>query len=395
MFSKRSVVSLAKASLFKNQPIYSQFYITARCNLTCEQCNIIFANSDVAECSIDEIKMIADNYAELGVAMVLLTGGEPFARKDLPEIVRAFESNGVHVRMQTNGFASEKQIVDVVEAGGRDISISLDSLNPSIQDSINGGFSQSWHRALEAVALFTKHLPKEASFASFGCVLQPSNLADVEDVIRFGTAISWYSSVVPIHVTSQIAPRGFRVFDPDFGWSESEQKLAFALVERIRLMRQDGYLLYDSDQYLDDIKRFISNEPTTWRRKNGGVCDSPNLYFALLPNGQVAPCCDFRLSDAPFAFAENFPSAFRSKSLKTKIQDIAKGCDGCMYGSYPEISISMRYLQAKIDRFRGFIAAPIEKNWPWTYDDLLTLAQDIRANREEETDVQKIKIREL
>jgi cyclic pyranopterin phosphate synthase len=74
------------------------------------------------------------------VAIVLLTGGEPFARKDLSEIIYAFESRGIHVRMQTNGFASEEQIAKAVEAGGRDISISLDSLNPERQDNINGDF---------------------------------------------------------------------------------------------------------------------------------------------------------------------------------------------------------------------------------------------------------------
>ena len=136
MFSSLSKMTLAKAALFQDAPVYVQFYVTARCNLTCEQCNIIYTNSDVRECTIDEVKRIADNFAKMGVAIVLLTGGEPFARKDLPEIIHAFESRGVHVRMQTNGFATEDQIARAVEAGGKDISISLDSLQPAMQDKI-------------------------------------------------------------------------------------------------------------------------------------------------------------------------------------------------------------------------------------------------------------------
>ena len=58
MFSKLSKLSLAKAAIFKNTPIYVQFYITARCNLTCEQCNIIYANADLKECSIFEIEKL-------------------------------------------------------------------------------------------------------------------------------------------------------------------------------------------------------------------------------------------------------------------------------------------------------------------------------------------------
>ena len=81
MFSNLSKTTLAKAVLFQNAPVYVQFYVTARCNLTCEQCNIIYTNSDVRECTIDEVERIADNFAKMGVAIVLLTGGEPFARR--------------------------------------------------------------------------------------------------------------------------------------------------------------------------------------------------------------------------------------------------------------------------------------------------------------------------
>ncbi|MEO0454744.1 MAG: radical SAM protein, partial [Verrucomicrobiota bacterium] len=194
-------------------PIYVQFYITARCNLTCQQCNIIYANSDVRECTTEEIRYIADNFSRLGVAMILLTGGEPFVRNDLAEIIRIFTERGIHVRMQTNGLANEERIHECIEAGGRDISISLDSLWPASQDSINGGFSKSWHDAMKAASYFTKHLPAEGSFASFGCVMQRSNLAHIEDVIRFSTAVSWFTSLVPIHVTSYSTPMNFRTYD--------------------------------------------------------------------------------------------------------------------------------------------------------------------------------------
>lgn len=381
MFSKFSKLTLAKAALFQNAPVYVQFYITARCNLTCEQCNIIYANSDVRECTLDEIKKIADNFAKMGVAIVLLTGGEPFARKDLPEIIRAFESRGVHVRMQTNGFATEEQIVKCIEAGGTDISISLDTLRPEIQDGINGQFNDSWHQALKAMALFSKHLPRNGSFASLGCVLQPNNMEDIEDVIRFGTAASWFTSLVPVHVTNYSHPMGFRTFDQSLRFNKSELKEVDGIIERIRMMRKDGFLLYDSDQYLDDIKRFIRDEPVTWRSKNHDICDSPNLYFAILPNGEFAPCCDHRLGNAYPAYEKNFPDIYKKKSWRNEVQEITRACDGCMYGSYPEMTISMRYMAAKIQRIQTFLTSPPEKKWPITYEELLVLAEAIRNEK--------------
>jgi MoaA/NifB/PqqE/SkfB family radical SAM enzyme len=381
MFSNLSKMTLAKAALLHDAPVYVQFYVTARCNLTCEQCNIIYANSDVREATLDEIKLIADNFAKMGVAIVLLTGGEPFARKDLPEIIRAFESRGVHVRMQTNGFASEEQIARAVEAGGKDISISLDSLQPVTQDKINGAFNKSWHQALKAMALFTKYLPEKDSFASLGCVLQPQNLSDIEDVVRFGTSISWFTSLVPVHVTDNAHPRGFRTFDQSLRFSPNEYSSVDAVVERVRAMRKEGFLLFDSDQYLDDIKRFVRNQPIHWRRHNNNVCDSPNLYFALLPNGEFVPCCDHRLSNSYPAYNSDFPRIYRDKFWRAEVEKVTSSCEGCMYGSYPEMTISMRFMAAKLQRMRTFLTSPPVKKWPLTYEQLLEKAEAIRNEK--------------
>lgn len=383
MFSTRSKLALARSTLFQDTPVYVQFYITARCNLTCQQCNIIYANSDVREVTLDEIKRIADNFVKMGVAMVLLTGGEPFTRQDLPGIIREFETRGIHVRMQTNGLATDERIHEVVEAGGRDISISLDSLWPGNQDDINGGFSKSWHDALRAMSSFTKYLPKKGSFASLGCVIQRDSLSDVEDVIRFGTEISWFSSVVPIHITTFDKPMNFRSFDQTQRWKKEELPYVDKLIERIRAMRREGFLLYDSDQYLDDIKRFAAEQATTWRDKNNGVCDSPNLYFAVLPNGDFAPCCDHRISSNIPTYGKDFPEIFRNKTFRDEVFKTTSACSGCMYGSYPEMTISMRYLKAKMERIKTFITSPPEKKWPISYEEMLTIAERIRNESRE------------
>ncbi len=379
MFSSLSKKTLARAALLQDAPVYVQFYITARCNLTCKQCNIIYANSDVRECTLDEIKRIADNFAQMGVAMVLLTGGEPFTRQDLPEIIRAFESRGVHVRMQTNGLATEERIAAAIEAGGCDISISLDSLWPGNQDDINGGFSKSWHSALRAMATFTRLLPEKGSFASLGCVLQRDSLSDVEDVIRFGTEISWFTSLVPIHVTTFDKPMNFRTFDQRKRWQPDELPYVDQLIERVRAMRREGYLLYDSDQYLDDIKRFAAEKPTTWRQKNNNVCDSPNLYFAVLPNGDFAPCCDHRISSNIPTYSPDFPRIYRDKVFRDEVLRTTRACSGCMYGSYPEMTISMRYLAAKWERAKLFLASPPAKKWPLSYERMMEIAERIRT----------------
>ena len=378
MFSLQSKISLARSTLFQDQPVYVQFYITARCNLTCNQCNIIYANSDVEECNIYQIEHIAENFAKMKVAIVLLTGGEPFARKDLPEIIKAFEKRGIHVRMQTNGFAAEEQVEKCVEAGGKDISISLDSLMPVKQDNINGGFNKSWYKAIKSIALFSKYLDPENSFASLGCVLQKENIDDVKKIIKFGTKIGWFTSLVPIHITNQVKPRGFRTFDQSLKFENNDYQKVDTLLEEIKDMKKNNYLLYDSDEYLENIKLFIRNEKITWRRENDNICDSPNLYFALLPNGEFSPCCDFRLKNSYPAYSKEFPKIYRDKIFRDEVKKVTSICEGCMYGSYPEISISMRFLYAKIQRIQNFFTKQPKKNWPLNYEQIIDIAKSVQ-----------------
>ena len=101
--------------------------------------------------------------------------------------------------MQTNGFATEEQVEKCVEAGGKDISISLDSLMPVKQDNINGGFNKSWYKAIKSIALFSKYLDPENSFASLGCVLQKENIDDVKKIIKFGTKIGNFRKSIKIN----------------------------------------------------------------------------------------------------------------------------------------------------------------------------------------------------
>lgn len=382
MFPTISKSNLIRAALFKDCPVYVQFYVTARCNFTCRQCNVIYANSDVRECTLDEIERIADNLSAIGVAIVLLTGGEPFLRADLPEIIRIFLDRGIHVRMQTNGTASVEAIRKAIAYGGNDVSISLDTLRPELQDAINGGIPGSWQRALRTISAFTTHLPQGSSFAALGCVLQRENARDIEDVIRFGTAIGWYTSLVPVHVTDPLHPLSFRTYDQTMRFPHDQLAEIDAVIEQVRSMRKQGFLLYDSDQYLDDIKRLVHGEPVTWRRKRGGRCDSPNLYFAILPNGDFAPCCDHRLAASIPVYDPDFPKVYRSARLRDQVAEVTGACTGCMYGSFPEMTISMRFLQAKIQRVQTFFTSPPEKNWPISYESLLAIAEKVRKRED-------------
>jgi len=354
-FFEGGLAKLAASAITKDSPTYVQFYVTARCNLTCEQCNIIYANADQEEATTEQCYRIAENLAKIGTSVVLLTGGEPFVRKDIVAIAEAMIENGIHTRLQTNGLASRKQIEAMGEIGAHDISISLDSPVPVLQDTINGQFKNSWLRAINTIAAINELFP-DNSFAALGCVLAPRNLEHVTSVIEFATAIGWWVSLVPSHATRPDQPRAFSTFDPALRFPKEKYTRVKEVLESAKKLRDAGHNLYDSDEYLDDIYNFVSGQPLQWRRRNGGVCDAPNLYFAIQPNGDMAVCCDYRLPKSYSTYDSGFPTMYRDGILRRQARTIAEQCTGCMYGSFPEITISSRFFIPMMSRAKLFLA---------------------------------------
>jgi len=359
-FFEGGVSKLALSTLTKDYPAYVQFYVTARCNLTCEQCNIIYANADQEECTTEEAYKIAENLAKIGTSVVLLTGGEPFVRKDIVKIAKAMMDNGIHPRLQTNGLASRKQLEEMVAIGAHDISISLDSVLPDVQDQINGGFNKSWERAINTISMVNEIFPIN-SFCVFGCVLAPSNIKHITSVIKFATAIGWWVSLVPAHQTDTNEPRSFSTFDKKLCFSPEQYDEVRQVLEEAKALRDEGYNLYDSDEYLDDIYRFITKQPIQWRRRNGGLCDSPNLYFAIQPNGDMSVCCDYRLPESYPVFSDDFPEKYRTEIIRNEVTAVTSECTGCMYGSFPEISISTRFFVPMLRRAKLFLFDGVDR----------------------------------
>lgn len=376
-FDNKLKLKLARSFFTRSHPFYIQYYITARCNQHCEQCNILYAQADSPEMNIHQIRQAAKNLAKIGVCIVLLIGGEPFMRQDLPEIIEAFVENNIHVRMQTNGLATKEMLKKCIVAGGHDISISLDSLNPSVQGIINGGFPKSWERIMETVANINKLFPEDGK-AFFGTVLMPRNMEHIKDVVEFATAIGWGVSLVPVHTTTPDRPLGFRTFD-DTGvcrFTKSSHKRLKEILQELKELRRQGFNLYDSDEYLDDIYRFIIGQPLQWRRRNSNICDSPNLYFAIEPDGNIQPCCDYKLDKSFSVFVKDFPKKFKSGEIHKEIFKYTSKCDGCLYGSYPEITITARFLKPFLKRLFLFTSRNCTLR-KMTKEQMIKLAQKI------------------
>ena len=92
---KASLIDVIKNVYFsKNEPVSLVHFVTNRCNARCSFCFIDFDDPKTfeGELSLNEIDLLTKNLGS-SLLNVNLTGGEPFARKDLTEIAKLYLKN--------------------------------------------------------------------------------------------------------------------------------------------------------------------------------------------------------------------------------------------------------------------------------------------------------------
>jgi molybdenum cofactor biosynthesis enzyme MoaA len=99
MINTKTALTFLKGVVTKKSPMYVQFALAKGCNIKCLMCSVVENRSHEKELTLPEIDILAHNLDKMGVSMIILTGGEPFLRKDLPDVVRIFRKYNIHFRI--------------------------------------------------------------------------------------------------------------------------------------------------------------------------------------------------------------------------------------------------------------------------------------------------------
>lgn len=124
------VPPLSLPQFFKDKGPVVVWNVTQRCNLKCMHC---YAGATPVtttnELSFLEAKDMLEDLAQFGCPAILFSGGEPFLRSDLTELVRYAKRLGMRTIISSNGtLISVSKAQELKEAGISYIAISLDGL---------------------------------------------------------------------------------------------------------------------------------------------------------------------------------------------------------------------------------------------------------------------------
>lgn len=161
--------------------------ITRRCNLSCRHC-IVAADRKGAgseELSTDDAADALRQLADLGVRSVFFSGGEPFLRRDLAEIMR--RGNAIarfRWSVASNGTALRPHHLEEMRPLGLEsVQISLDGATAEQNETMRQGPKGAFDRALAAVRLCRKGgVP-----IAVGMFLHPGNIDSFEEVIALAS----------------------------------------------------------------------------------------------------------------------------------------------------------------------------------------------------------------
>ena len=122
---------------------YLRVSVTDRCDLRCVYCMKekmqFLPRKDIL--TLEEIERLCDNFIDLGVEKIRLTGGEPLVRNDIIKLIerlnyKKFTKNLKEITLTTNGTLLKRYAKHLKENGVERINVSLDTINPEKYNQI-------------------------------------------------------------------------------------------------------------------------------------------------------------------------------------------------------------------------------------------------------------------
>ncbi|MEG0229442.1 MAG: radical SAM protein [Oscillospiraceae bacterium] len=241
--------------------------VTYRCNARCNMCNRYKAPSKPEEeITLETIKKLPQMY------FTNITGGEPFIRTDLKEIVRELYKKSERIVISTNGFFTDRIVELCEEFPNIGIRISIEGLEET-NNKIRGlddGFNKGYTTLKKLVAMGMQDV-------GFGMTVQDANAKDLVELYKLSDRMNMEFATASLHNS-------------------------FYFVEAKNIIEDRMMVGQEFENLVNELLK--SNSPKKWFRAyfNHGLinyifgqkrllpCDMAFDTFFIDPYGDVMPC---------------------------------------------------------------------------------------------------------
>ena len=305
--------------LTPNSPLHAQWFLTNRCNYRCRSCGVWREKNRQTEVSVEKVKAGLDALEKLGVAEIVLSGGNPLLRDDIDEIVRHASQRFVTTIYDNGSMASKK--IDVLRNADF-VAISLDTLDEEKNDYMRG-VRGAYKEAMDAV----EKLHAEGVSVGVAPTISQLNLYEMESFTRYFTDKGirvWYAVYSHDDVDGQLFGIGKRNDELEI----TDKVTMVELCDSLMKMKKERNGIFITDKMLTAVKQLFLTGERTWK------CRALQNFLVVNPQGQVSGChlCE------PVTAVTELPEQWSNPRLDT-LRGKYSACEKCTYTCYLFYSI--------------------------------------------------------
>lgn len=264
--------------MHRKAPTFVSFNVSNRCNEACPMCAVW--REPGPELPVPELERIFAELRRIGLAVVEVSGGEPFLRPDIFEVFVLLDRLGFLYTTTTNGTVVTEDLLERLRRaeGLLQLAVSLDSLDPELYARLRGrDFLPQVLRNLEAIA--AARLPQPVKLNQ---TMSRHNFRESLKLLRFARARGFYLSVFPVNIGHGFA---HRAADPMHEASTAEREEMASVFRELARLRRAGEPLWEYSGFYELAADYVLG-------RGSGLCDAGELYVDLRTDGRLAVCVD-------------------------------------------------------------------------------------------------------
>jgi len=244
-----------------NIPIAVLIELTYRCNLDCQHCYVIHDQAQ-NELSTKEYYELFDSLAKLQTLFLTISGGEPFIRKDLKELIIYATKKNFSIRLFTSGTLLNNDWGNFLrEMNILEIETSIYGADPTTHDRMTR-ISGSFDNLMKGLEILSKNKIK----TNVKFIVTKNNYTQAKEIKQFVEELgfNFYYDVI---------------LTPKDNLDTTPQQLSLSEKEMREFYRLIDYKVNPID-----------------REKEEYICNAGVATMAISPDGEVYPCVQLRKS---------------------------------------------------------------------------------------------------
>lgn len=249
------------------RPTDASIILTYRCPMRCRMCNIwqhpTDARSEITAADLRSLPLLK---------FINLTGGEPFIREDLAEIVEECYRHTDRIVISTSGWYSDRVIALARRFPNIGIRISIEGLSRKNDElrGREGGFDRGLDTLLTLKAMGVKDI-------GFGCTVSNNNSADMLSLYRLSRELGLEFATAAFHNSFYFHKYDNFITNKEAVIGDFEQLIDWQLKERHPKSWFRAYFNMGLINYIEGGRRMLP-------------CEAGSTNFFIDPWGEIYPC---------------------------------------------------------------------------------------------------------